>query len=307
MTPLLMVPLDGSPDAEQALPWAAQLAQRNGGAVRLVGVHAPPAVYLDGQTLVGSVTPDEEVREQEEKYLDQVEERVRTATGATVSADLLDGSVIEALVQHAEQLRPLAVVMLAHGRSAIARFFLGSTALEFIRQSPVPVLLIRAANQEAPDYTIQPTIKHIVVPVDGSKLAEQIVTPALALGKPFGAEFHVTMTLDAVPDIESLAALHEPGLPGPWDESAVHAKAERYLEHIADRFREQGCTAHARVVPHGAAADRILEAATAQPDTVVALATHGRGGLAKLMWGSVTEQVVRRTTVPLYIVRPRAV
>src|SRR5580765_7783258 len=63
----VMVPLDGSPAAEAALPWAIQLAKRCGGDVRLVGVHAPPAVVLDGETL-GTVIPDEPIRQKETDY-----------------------------------------------------------------------------------------------------------------------------------------------------------------------------------------------------------------------------------------------
>ena len=55
MKPVVMAPLDGSPDAEAALPWAVYLARKTQGEVKLVGVHAPPAVLMDGQTVVGSV------------------------------------------------------------------------------------------------------------------------------------------------------------------------------------------------------------------------------------------------------------
>lgn len=301
MLPSVLVPLDGSPEAEQALPWATSLASRTGGAIRLVGVHAPPAVYLDGQTLVGSVTPDEEVRAQEQAYLDEVEQRVRHAHGVSISSDLIDGSVLDALVEQTRIVQPAWTVMTSHARGAIARFFLGSTALEYVRHAPGPVLLLHTTNHEPPDLSHVPTIETVVVPLDGSLVAEQSILPAIALAKLYHARVQVIMVLDAVPEIENIAIRHEPGLPGPWDEAAVHTKAEYYLEHMADRCRAHGLTAHTQLIPHGAASTAIVAAAQGLPNAIIALTTHGRGGLAKLVWGSVTEQIVRHTTTPVLI------
>ena len=73
MNPVVMVPLDGSPAAEAALPLAIHLAKRANSAVRLVGAHAPPAVLLDGETLIGSVIPDDSIRERETEYFANVQ------------------------------------------------------------------------------------------------------------------------------------------------------------------------------------------------------------------------------------------
>src|SRR5262245_32129484 len=128
---VVMVPLDGSPSAEAALPWAIHLAKHSSGEVRLVGVHAPPAVMLDGETL-GAVVPDEPVREKELAYFAGVQARLQ-AMGLKVSADLLDGGVVTSLAAYAMNLRPTWIVMLSHARGALARFFLGETATEFVR------------------------------------------------------------------------------------------------------------------------------------------------------------------------------
>src|SRR5215208_5655204 len=117
MTATVMAPLDGSPAAEAALPWAVHLAKRIQGSVRLVGVHAPPTVMLDGETLVGSVVPDESVRRKEADYFADVQARLKPA-GVPVTADLLDGSVVSSLADFARRLKPAWVVMLSHGRGA---------------------------------------------------------------------------------------------------------------------------------------------------------------------------------------------
>src|SRR4051812_20464728 len=115
MNPTIMVPLDGSPAAEAAIPWAVYLAKKTGSAVRLVGVHAPPAVLLDGETLVGSVVPDDSIRQRETDYFAGVQARI-AADGVAVAADLLDGSVIASLAECGRRLKPSWVVMLSHAR-----------------------------------------------------------------------------------------------------------------------------------------------------------------------------------------------
>jgi nucleotide-binding universal stress UspA family protein len=282
MPPTVMVPLDGSPAAEVALPWAALIAKRTNGTVRLVGVHAPPAVLLDGETMVGSIVPDNAIREREAGYFADVQARVQ-AMGVAVSADLLDGGVVSSLADYARRGKPDWIVMLTHGRGAIARFLLGETATEFVRESPCPVLLVHPA--EGPiNFSVSPEIKHILIPLDGSELAERMIEPAAALAKAIGADVTFLTVLAAIPEM-------------------VPAKAEQYLEKHSDRLRAQSIRVSSKVVPHGDAAD-VIVAKSADPGTIIALATHGRGGLSKLVWGSVTQEVVRHATAPVLVFKP---
>ena len=138
---IVMVPLDGSPAAEAALTWATHLAKKLHAELRLVGVHAPPTVLLDGESLVGTVVPDTSVRQRETDYFADVQARLKSI-GVPVTADLLDGAVITSLAEYAATLRPAWIVMLSHARGPVARFFLGETATEFVRRSPCPVLLV---------------------------------------------------------------------------------------------------------------------------------------------------------------------
>lgn len=302
MTATVMVPLDGSPAAEAALPWAILLAKRSNSAIRLVGVHAAPAVLLDGETLVGSVIPDDSIRERETEYFANVQKRV-SATGVTATAHLLDGSVIASLTEYARDLKPDWIVMLSHARGSLARFFLGETATEFVRKSPSPVLLVHPSDGSG-DLAAAPEIRHVLVPLDGTELAEQMLAPATALAKSLDVDVELIMALAAVPDIQAIAARHEQGLPGPWDTSSAPKKAELYLEHHADRIRAGSIKVKCRVVQQGEAADVIVAEAKGLPGTVVALATHSRGGISKMVRGSVADDVVRRTTAPVLVYHP---
>ena len=269
----IMVPLDGSPSAETALPWAIHLATRTGGEVRLVGVHAPPAVLLDGETL-GSVLPDEPVRQKEIEYFAAVQSRLQ-ATGIKVAADLLDGGVVTSLAAYAMNLRPTWIVMLSHTRGALARFLLGETATEFVRDSPCPVLMVHEGN-------VPTDARHVLVPLDGSALAERMVHPATAFAKAIGADVTLLMA----------------------QSDARHAEPDGYLARQAETVRAVGVTTEVRVVTQGHAADVIVATAESRLGTVVALATHGRGGLSKLVWGSVTDQVVHRTHGAVLVFKP---
>jgi nucleotide-binding universal stress UspA family protein len=272
----VMVPLDGSPAAEAAIPWALALAKRTNGSVRLVGVHAPPAVMFDGESMVGSVVPDISVRQKEIDYFADVQARFQSAE-TPVSAELLDGSVVTSLADYAAQFRPTCVVMLTHARGAMARFWLGETATEFMRRSPCPVLLVHGSEtQPVPD------VQHVLVPLDGSPLAEQMLAPAAEFASAFAAD--VTLLL-------AQADAHLPDATG-------------YLNRQADALRARVRQVDIQVDAERHAAEAIDTAAKARPGTVIALATHGRGGLSKLVWGSVTDAVVHRTSCPVLVFKP---
>jgi len=301
-TPTILVPLDSSPSAESALPWAVHLARLSNASLRLVEVHSPPVVMMGGESLSSAVIPDDAIRDTETAYLAQVQSRLKNAR-VTVTAELLDGGVVSSLMDYASTLQPSWVVMLSHGRGAIARFFLGETAHEFVRKSTSPVLLVRESD-EALDLLTPPFVTRILVPLDGSELAERMIGPATAFAKLVGADIELLMALDAVPDMEAISRRHEAGLPGPWDPAAAPAKAELYLHHQADRIRAQSIKARCIVVPHGKAADAIIAEADSKPGTVIALATHGRSGLSTMVWGSVASDVIRRAKGPVLVQRP---
>ena len=281
MSVTVMAPLDGSPAAEAALPWAVHLARKAGGELKLVGVHAPPAVLLDGETLVGSVVPDESVRRKEADYFADVQARLRP-TGVRVSADLLDGGVITSLADYAGTVGPAWIVMMSHARGPVARFFLGETAAEFVRRSPCPVLLVHPATGPV-DPAFAPDARQVLVPLDGSPLAERMVGRAADFARTLGAG--VTL-LTALADVSD------------------RAQARQTLTRHADQLAASGLPVQTSAVEKGRAVDVIVAQADAVPGTVIALATHGRGGLSKLVWGSVADDVVRRTGAPVLVFKP---
>src|SRR5262249_22151275 len=240
----LLVPLDGSPFAEQALPLALSLARRAKATVHLARVHIPADLILPE----GVVLPDADptVRAGEQKYLEGVSRRLAAETGLAVTATLLDGPVPESLGERAEAAGAALVVLTTHGRGTLGRFWLGSVADALVRHLSMPALLVRPGEGAAAGA--DPTPKHVLVPLDGSPLAEQILGPAAELARLTGAA--VTL-LRVVPPVAPTGAA---GLESVPIEAAVGQLLERTaalqeqvvaavrqdLEAPAARLREAG-------------------------------------------------------------------
>ena len=132
---------------------------------------------------------DAKVRECERAYLDGVVKRVASASPVRVTSDLLEGPrVAETLQAHAATSGADLIVMTTHGRGPLSRFWLGSIADEMVRLATTPVLLVRP-HEEALDLTSEPGVRHILIPLDGSDLAEQVLEPARVLGVFMQAHF----------------------------------------------------------------------------------------------------------------------
>jgi nucleotide-binding universal stress UspA family protein len=289
----LLVPLDGSPFGEQALPLALALTRGAHAALQMVHVHVPIASAYSGNELAANLYLDAEMRLHERDYLRRVTDRVAGEEPGQVTSALLEGPVVEALREHMLSHGTDLVVMTTHGRGPFTRFWLGSVVDQMIRQLPVPVLLVRPRDNGA--ARVVP--RHLLVPLDGSPLAEQVLTPALEVARTLAA------------DVALLRVVEMPseGRPAGLDPAMLRrceVEARGYLEEVAGRLRESGVRVTTRVVVDRRPAAAILEAAEAHDGTLIALATHGRGGLARLLLGSVADKVIRGATAPVLVYRP---
>jgi nucleotide-binding universal stress UspA family protein len=280
MTLTVLVPLDGSPLAERALPFAAGLVSRVRGDLVLVHVRpqrrtGAPLGY-DLSNVVDRLC-DAGVIAGGRSYLappDEVADVLRSAVNET-AADL--------------------IVMSTHGRGGLQRSIVGSVADQLVRRAEVPVLLI-PPNCEAtwPDRSVA----QILVPLDGSRLAETALYSAASLAERLGAELLLVQTVSPV-----LHARHR-------DNRLILSCADfieiedawRYLSTVADRLRTAGRQVCVRVLV-GAAADAIASAARDGDVDLIAMTTHGRGGFGRLLLGSVADGVLRRSGVPVLLVR----
>jgi nucleotide-binding universal stress UspA family protein len=305
----ILVPLDGSAAAEHALPWALSLARRFEAALKIVHVHAPVwGAYGEGGWYDAIV--DRELREQMQTYLDDVVQRISEVTDVSVSTALLDGLVAGAINRHAMESGVDLVVMTTQGRGPVARFWLGSVADALVRQSTIPMLIVAPEESEA-DLSQEPKFGRVLIPLDGSQLAEQILEPATALAVPTKAEVRLLrvvqqLTPDSyVPHSRRVSGIRPALLKQLQDvDRQERARAEDYLNQLAERLGTRSLTFETRVVSHVRPATAILEDASARGVDLIALATQGRGGLKRLLVGSVADKVLRGATTAVLVYRP---
>jgi nucleotide-binding universal stress UspA family protein len=305
----LLVPLDGSAAAEHALPWALSLARRFTAALKIAHVHAPVwGAYGEGGWYDAIV--DRELREQMQAYLDDVVQRLSEVTDVSVSTALLDGLVAGAINRHAMESGVDLVVMTTQGRGPVARFWLGSVADALVRQSTIPMLFVRPTESEA-DLTQEPAFGRVLIPLDGSQLAEQILEPATALAVATKAEVTLLRVVQQltpesyVPHSRRVSGIRPALLKQLQDvDRQERTRAEDYLNQLAERLGTRSLTVETRVVSHVRPATAILEDASARGVDLIALATQGRGGLKRLLVGSVADKVLRGATTAVLVYRP---
>jgi nucleotide-binding universal stress UspA family protein len=267
----ILVPLDGSDVAEQALPYAEALA-------------APGC-----QLILLEVDQDEDELSALVRHADSCA-RLETATGDPA----------QQILQVARDLGVGLIVMTTHGRGALGRWAFGSVADTVTRTAPVPVLIVRPRQGEAPAV---PVIQRVVVPLDGSALAERALPIAQALAQKLNIPVHLITTIDltSLLPVEMLPTVaFDAGL---YDETVakLRAGAEAWLTQAAEQLQRAGVTATWEVL--SGSPFLVINDAVAPGDLLV-MASHGRGGAKRWLLGSVAEKLIREAPVPVVIVPP---
>jgi nucleotide-binding universal stress UspA family protein len=311
----IVVPLDGSPFGEQALPPALALARKTHVTIHLVQVMLPfgtmspeMPVYAD-EALMRRLVDQERAAQQQ--YLDGIARRLSEAGAPRVQTWLVDGDVVGAIRRQVETLKADLVILSTHGRGAFARFWLGSVADQLVRSLPVPQMLVRPTSEEAPiDLENVECPRHILVGLDGSKLSEQILEPVANLAELAEADLTLVRIVRPVPpeyvEVAGLS-LGEAVRTAQEQTERIHQKlrtdAQDYLTRLAGPLRERGLTVLTRVEIEDAPVPALLQ--HAQSADLMALATHGRKGLTRLFLGSVADKIIRGASVPVLVYRPK--
>jgi nucleotide-binding universal stress UspA family protein len=305
----ILVPLDGSEFGEQALPLALSIARRAGASLRLVHV-AIPLVTNYAEAFVMPDDLEARVRARQADYLNETASRLLVSSLVPVTTALLDGDVVTAIRDHAAAAGVDLVVMTTHGRGPLGRFWLGSVADELVRRLPIPLLLVRPSDRP-PEPGHEPVLRHLLIPLDGSPLAEQIIEPAVALGTLMDADYTLLRVLEPMLPVgypleggtigeatrkllDQVQTAHE----------ELRREARRYLAGIAEDLQERGLHAQVRVTTADQPAAAILDAATPPACDLVAVETHGRRGLTRVLLGSVADKLIRGAPVPVLVHRP---
>ena len=287
----LVVPLDGSPLAEQALPYAAALARTLGSRVVLLYVRRTVALPDEG-------APD----------LDAIACRMRTS-GVDVETHVCQTPRAEhsgrAILDAAVDLGAGLIVMATHGRGGLGRMIYGSVADQVLRHATLPVLLIPPHCER--HWTVDRPLR-ILVPLGGAELDEAIFALLQELVRTTGAELVLLRVAETFAfTLHGDECMRCRLARARGDEPDVEpVRAWRYVEHVEARLRAAGVAAEAQV-EFGSASATIARVAREREVDLIAMATHGRGGLARLVLGSVATSTLRQAPVPMLVGRPEAV
>ncbi|MFN4257973.1 MAG: universal stress protein [Gemmataceae bacterium] len=310
----ILVPLDGSAFGEQALPLALSIARRSGAELQLVHVNPPLAAIFTETPLYVDRELEREIQARHEahvtEYLQGVSKTITDVAKIPVRLVVMQGEIAASLIKQATDGGADLVVMTTHARGPMGRFWLGSVTDELERKLSVPLLLTQPHDAKL-DLSKDIVFRHILVPLDGSELSEQIIEPALALGELMTSEFTLLRVVKPVfpPSYPMEGSSFGQVAQAIVDQVQVAqekmvADARAYLEKVGERFRAKSLKVQTHVIVEPKPALGILDALESPAIDCVALATHGRSGLARLFRGSVADKVIRGATVPVFVLRP---
>ena len=307
----ILVPLDGSARAERALPVAANLA--NARNATLVLLRVVPDLLDVGGYMIPAVATDTGATEREEfearDYLSAIAKthplhgvRVEQVVGFGVPAQVILDTIKSSGID--------AIIIGSHGRTGLSRWVMGSIAQAVVRHSSAPVLLLRQQGPSLDDVDGHGRPFRILVPLDGSELAEAALGPAQIMGEAFAPsgvyELHVarvipflnTASPDALRDTARAEATAELNRVAQRLNALTNGKAKVTTSVITEI---DVADALARMTRSG---ELVTGSLISDGCDLIAMATHGRTGLARLAIGSVTERVLSATVAPALIIRP---
>ena len=319
----ILVPLDGSPLAESALTVAVRIAHTSDGTIvllRVIGVSTTYTPYVYGSDMAQSPELAQDLmdveQENAEKYLAEIA-RLDILAGIQVESTVIPGSAGIAIIDTAKEEKVDLIVMSSHGETGFKRLALGSVGQYVSRHSPVPVLILQ--GDESTPLSAFPDPKHplrsitALVALDGSELAEASLEPAAYLVAALATPAQGTLLLSTVANKQADRIKH-------GTEEYMRDEAKKYLIGIGERLQGseigklnlgiewsiEGSKDVANALIEAAESGKVIESSHEFTGCdLIAIATHGRGGLKRLMAGSVTENVLGSTKLPMLIVRPR--
>ena len=299
----LLVPLDGSPRSEEALPYALAILGKGNGAT-ITALHVVP----DAEPLrkpLGQITKtaDEVMAELTADAQAQLQAAVErtgaVAAGLRVDTVVRFGNVGDTILDVADELAVDAVVMAGSGRGLLSRLALGSVADRVSRESTRPTLVVREHEPGEPGAA--PTIGRIVVPLDGSERGRAALPRATALAK------HLSASIALITVVEPQTQMGAAAIGGAAFSAEMYTELDEAVEAVA---REQLAEAEKSLatsgvavtteLAHGSAAGAVMAFAT--PADLIVMTSRGHGGIKRMVLGSVANTIVREGPAPVLLV-----
>ena len=297
----ILVPLDRSPLAEQAVGTAAAIARGSSATLDLVLVHQP--FPFDG---LGDAPWNALEREEEHKYLASIVAELSTGAAVPAAQAVVTGEAVESICKHAWDGGADLIVMTSHGRTGLSRVWIGSVAMGVIKQSAIPVLMLRPVKTPDELREAHHAFRKILVPVDGSALAGEVLAPAVDLAKATGASVELLRIVEPVPLVTADMGMPFSYPPILQDDAATNHLLEGAKFEAAEQAKQladEGIKVNATALVAGHVGNAIIDFARSHDVDLIAMATHGRGA-SRLVFGSVADKVVRAGGFPMLLLRP---
>lgn len=286
----ILVPLDGSSHSEHALPLALEIARQD--AARLLLVHVlRPLRLTDSFDLLLHGALYRKLKQKRWDYLNGVVRRVEEVSPVSVTPVLLEEDEVAAALGGLAEGAADLVVMAIREQGVFARFWRGRTASTLMQRLPIPLLLVRGGD-EPPNLASRPAVRNVLIPLDGSTFSERVLEPVIAWKTWTDADYTLVHAVDPAKAVHDESANGEDSL----SRAAFH--------RVARRLRRRAFNVNSLVLFDSDPAHAILRHARTQRADLIALATRGHGGLARLFWGSVADRVIRDASVPVLLFRP---
>jgi nucleotide-binding universal stress UspA family protein len=291
----IIVPLDGSELSRRAVSLGEMLVRAFSGTLELVNILDDPSV-VDLMSI--STTPD---LIGAESYLKHVADELPDDIQVKVWA--VRGNPTEELLKLTEEDPDVIIAMSTHGRGGLGRVMFGSVADKVLRGASGPVAVMRSNGHD-----ILPKLRTMLVPLDGSRLSEEVLPMATELATNTGATISLVRVIDPYYASTFVAETPEAAYLSPEQISQFEqqslADARAYLDAIATDLRAKDLRT-VWEVRIGRAADEIARAAETTAADLVLMSTHGRGGIRRWALGSITDEVLHRSSTPILAIPPR--
>ena len=293
----LLVPLDGSRTAEAVLPYVRTLAKTLKLPVELLG--AVDIAALAAQVSHGGARYFETIMAGSARSTEEYLKRIaKTFPSHDVRCSVKIGKAEEVIIETAGSDATLTA-MGTHGRSGINRLLMGSVAEKVLRGSTNPLLLIRPSEEAHSEG--EAILRSVIVPLDGSELAENVLPAVVELAKTLELE---VVLLRAYPRFNTYAGADDYNAVNyEVIRGALRNEAQSYLESKVGELKRKGVEKVSFAIPEGSGAGEIVAFGRRTPDNLIAMCSHGRSGVKRWVLGSVTEKVVRLSRDPVLIVR----
>ena len=293
----MLVPLDGSEVAEVVFPYAKELAGKLGTEVTLL--HISSQGLKDFQPMT-------------QAYIGHAADVIKggAAKPVTVNGEMVIGYPSDEIIRYAEDKKVDLIVVASHGRSGGKRSEMGSVAERVLRSAKVPVLLVPTAPRDPVPFD-QWTARQMIVPLDGSELAETVLPHVEELAGKNGLSSAKVVLVRAC-EPPAMPTYYSPELseiPLHWGQYAQQETARckqvstEYLAQVEGRLKARGIDVRSEVLV-GKASDEVVNYANKTPHSLIVMATHGRSGFSRLVYGSVALNILVGVSSPILVIKP---